>query len=244
MRFLRQPQDGQRRQRRALGQAVDDQIFLAAVDLAAAHAHRVDHRHAAGGDVVAVAHAAGRLPADRLAEVGAGLADQLEQALRLRRHRLGRPAEAAVDVDRDLVLGRDRGDRLVDQPPRLGFAGPASRGRRLTRRTARSGTTLFGPPPSIRAGLIDSPSRLAPARAAARGRRRRRWRCARPPDCARHGPSGRARSSEKLPLPGRAPGQRAVGQRGRLVGQRRALAARRLRRSAPPSRASRLPRRC
>ena len=33
---------------------------------------------------------------------------------------------------------------------------PASPGRKLTRRTARSGTTLLGPPPSIRAGLTAS----------------------------------------------------------------------------------------
>ena len=41
-------------------------------------AHRIDHRHAAGGDVVAVADPAARLPADLLAEIGARRADELE----------------------------------------------------------------------------------------------------------------------------------------------------------------------
>ncbi len=68
----------------ALGQAFDDQIFLGRMDRAAARAHRVDHRHAAGGDIVAVADAARVAPADLLAEVGAAAPDQLEQPRRLR----------------------------------------------------------------------------------------------------------------------------------------------------------------
>ena len=43
------------------------------MDGASAHAHGVDHRHAAGRDVVAVAHAAGILASILLAEVEAGL---------------------------------------------------------------------------------------------------------------------------------------------------------------------------
>ena len=173
-----------------------------AVDLAAAHAHRVDHRHAAGGDIVAVAHPAGRLPADRLAEVGAGLLDQVEQRFGLGRQRLGRAAEAAVDLDR-----RRRARRRPPRPPRRSRACAsrldrrASRGRRLTRSTARSGTTLLGLPPSIRDGLTVRPGALRRGRAAARGRRRRAARCGRPRDCARHGPSGRARRTRNCRFP-------------------------------------------
>ena len=199
-----QPEDGQRRQRGALGQAVDDQIFLHRMNASAAHAHRVDHRDAAGGDIIAVAHPAGRLPADRLAKVGAGLLDQPEQALRL-------PGSSAWAAGRN---GRGRGSRHHARPrpprPRRRSA-PAPRawsssvaGRRLTRSTARSGTTLLGPPPSIFAGLTDSPARLPPS-AAAPGRRRRPAHCGRPPGCARRGPSGRVTVKLKLPLPGRAP---------------------------------------
>src|SRR6185295_6898902 len=68
---------GARRQR------IDEQEFLRRMDIATARAHRVDHRHPAGGDVVAVADPAAVAPAYRLAEIGAGALDQLEQLLRL-----------------------------------------------------------------------------------------------------------------------------------------------------------------
>src|SRR6185369_7104348 len=110
--------DGEGGKRRALLQTVGDQIFLHAVDLAAAHAHRVDHGHAAGGDIVAVAHPAGRLPGDALAEVGAGAFDQFEQGFGVRGQRLGRAAESAVHLDPDVALGGDGGDRGVDQVAR------------------------------------------------------------------------------------------------------------------------------
>ena len=103
-------------QRRALGQAVDDQEFLHAVDLAAAHAHRVDHRHAAGRDIVAVANAARRLPGDLLAKVGAGLLDQPEQCFCVFAQRLGRASKAAARLDMHIVRGRGFVERLGDQP--------------------------------------------------------------------------------------------------------------------------------
>jgi hypothetical protein len=172
-------------------QAVDDQIFLHAVDLAAAHAHRVDHRHAAGGDIVAVAHAAvGCQPMP-----GRGrrrrLLDQVEQRFRFRVSGLGgRPKPPCTRSARRAPRRPPR--RSIDRA--LGFRlDLRRRGRRLTRRTARSGTTLLGDPPSIRDGLTADPGALEPGRAAARGRRGEQWRCGRPPDCARHGPSGRER---------------------------------------------------
>src|SRR5690348_6762201 len=78
------------------------------------------------------------------------------------------------------------------------------RGRRFTRRTARSGTTLFGPPPSIFAGLMESPgvfdmaSRSASSEAATTALR--------PSSGLRPACADRPRTTnEKLPLPGRAP---------------------------------------
>src|SRR5438270_1543913 len=80
----------------------------------------------------------------------------------------------------------------------------AVRGRMLTRRMARSGTTLFGPPPSIFAGLIDRPgvfyidSRSARSAAATTAFR--------PSSGFRPAWAERPRTTnEKLPLPGRAP---------------------------------------
>src|SRR5207237_10226729 len=93
---LRKPGDGERAQGGALGEAVGDQIFLRAVDLAAANAHRVDHRHSASGDVVAVADTAGWLPGDRLAKVRAGLLAEAQQRLAFLAPRLAPRAEAGV----------------------------------------------------------------------------------------------------------------------------------------------------
>src|SRR3546814_17472219 len=80
--------------------------FVRGMDGAAAHAHRVDDGDAAGGDIVAVADAAGGAPADLLAQIGAAAADQLEQFLGLGIDRLGRTAEAAVDVNFHVMLGQ------------------------------------------------------------------------------------------------------------------------------------------
>src|SRR3546814_17703575 len=85
------------------------------MDGAAAHAHRVDDGDAAGGDIVAVADAAGGAPADLLAQIGAAAADQLEQFLGLGIDRLGRTAEAAVDVNFHVMLGRDAGHGLAER---------------------------------------------------------------------------------------------------------------------------------
>src|SRR3546814_12648519 len=69
------------RQPRALGEAVDDQKFVRAMNRAAARAHRVDHRNPARRDIIAVAHAAGRVPADRWqAERSTAALHQFEQA--------------------------------------------------------------------------------------------------------------------------------------------------------------------
>ena len=216
-----------------------------AVNLAAAHAHRVDHRHAAGGDVVAVADAAGGPPADRLAEVGAGLLDQPEQRFRFGRHRLGRPGEAAVDIDRDIMLGGDRSDarRRSALLPRASCSGVA--GRRLTRSTARSGHDIVRPaavdPRRVdaeagRPGLVEPQREVRGSDAA---------RCGRPRDCGRRGPSGPSHDEREIAAARPRSGERSVGKRRGLVGQRRALAAAPPRRSAVArSRAIRLPRRC
>src|SRR6185437_3595249 len=75
----------------------------------------VDHRYAAGGDVIAVAHAAGRLPRDVLAEVRSRSPDELEQGLGVFGQRLGRAPEAAMNLDVDLVLLRGLVDGFGDE---------------------------------------------------------------------------------------------------------------------------------
>ena len=81
---------------------------------AAAHAHRVDYRHSGSRDVVAVAYAAGRFPADVLSEFRAACLDEIEQALRLFIDRLGRTGHPAVTVDADLVIGLDGSESRID----------------------------------------------------------------------------------------------------------------------------------
>ena len=73
------------------------------MDRATAHAHGVDHGDSAGGDIVAVAHAAGRLPGDVLTQLGAALSHKVEQALGFGIDRLGRAGDAAMYVHRDFV---------------------------------------------------------------------------------------------------------------------------------------------
>ncbi len=85
------------------------------------------------------------------------------------------------------------GDRGGDRRPRPRPGPRAVAGRTLKRSTARSGTMLFGPPPSIRPALTDScgaDQRGQPQRQVAR---RRRWRCAPAPARARRAPPGRGR---------------------------------------------------
>ena len=155
---------------------------------AAAHAHRVDHRHAAGGDVVAVAHAAGRLPADVLRPSAAPVFARRGRTVSAPGiDRLGRAGDAAVAVDRYFVLARQCPAAGIEIACRNSSAASVVLGRMLKRSTAWSGTTLLAAPPSIFAGLTGSSSllhRLEPHRAA---RPPRRSRCARPAGCARHG---------------------------------------------------------
>src|SRR3712207_1985141 len=98
------------------------------MDGAAAHAHRVDDRDAAGGDVVAVAHAAAVAPPDVVAEIGAAAADQLEQLFRFGVDRLRWAAPAAVDVDPHVTagcgLGYHRLQSRLSAPLVLGCARP------------------------------------------------------------------------------------------------------------------------
>jgi len=61
---------------RPFGEAGDDQKLVCRMDGPAARPHRIDHRHAAGRDIVAVANSARRLPTDLLSKVRAGLFHQ------------------------------------------------------------------------------------------------------------------------------------------------------------------------
>ena len=103
-----------RRQRGALGQRRSDQVLVGRMDRPAAHPHGVDHRHAAGGDVVAVAHPAARLPANVLPEIGARSPHEVEQALGLGVHRFGRARDAPVDSRADLVVGLEIAQQIAE----------------------------------------------------------------------------------------------------------------------------------
>ena len=218
-------QDRQRRQLRALDQALDDQIFLVRMDRAAARAHRIDHRHAAGRDIVAVADPARVAPADVLAEIGAGALDQFEQFPRARVDRLGRPAEAAMAVDPHVVLHHHHRDRLVE----LGLRARLILGR--PRPHVDPQHRLVGHdivrPAAVDPGRIDGQPRPLQRREPQRQIGRRQHGVApvlgiapgmgaAPLDLDREIAAARPRA-----------GQRSVGQRGWLVGQRRFLAARR-----------------
>ena len=131
------------------------------VDGAAARAHRVDHRHAAGGDIVAVADAAGVAPADRPGR------DRRRSWRTRSNSRCGagdRPAWAGGRSRHGRGCGRRARPRRSRRPRRSCACARAwssgVAGRRLTRSTALSGTTLLGPPPSIRAGLTLRPVAL------------------------------------------------------------------------------------
>jgi hypothetical protein len=123
----------------------------------------------------------------------------------------------AVNVNPDIMLGCNSGCHGVDQGLARSWSSRVP-GRTLTRRTARSGTTLFGDPPSIRAGLILRPgptaacSRIARSAAATIAFR--------PSSGLRPAWAERPRTVKaKLPLPGRAPARLisqgpGSGQRG------------------------------
>src|SRR4029450_84716 len=85
------------------------------------HAQGSHPRHAAGGNIIAIANPAGRLPADRLAKVGARPLYQVEEGLRLRSHRLWRPGKMTMCTDPDIMVACYRGDGGVDQLLRTGL---------------------------------------------------------------------------------------------------------------------------
>ena len=204
------------------------------MNASAAHAHRVDHRHAAGGDIVAVAH-----PAASTASRSPGQGRRRPAGPRRTAPRApgviglgGRAKWPWTSIATSCAAATAATD-AVDQRLRARLVVEASRGRILTRSTARSGTTLLGPPPSILRRIdrqAGAHPRLQPQREVGGGDAAR---CARPAGCARRGPTCRVTVKLKLPLPGRAPGEGPVGQRRGLVGQRGALAPRRRARSAP-----------
>ena len=194
------------------------------MDLAAAHAHRVDHGHAACRDIVAVAHAAGGLPGDRLAEVGAGFLHQLEQRFGLFRQRLGRTAEAAAGLDFHVMLGGDGGDDFVDLAlrHRLDVRRPRAQvdaqdgevGNDVARAAALDPRGVHAQPVALepvepQREVGGGEQRVAPVLGVAPGVRR----------AAVHDDGEIAASR-----PGA--GERPVGQRRRLIGQRGALALR------------------
>ena len=164
-------------------------------------------------------------------------------ALGLGRQRLGRAAEAAVDLDLDVVLGRDRRDASAIDAVRRAPRRRASAGRKLTRRIARSGTTLLGLPPSIRDGLTVRPRRLRTSSRSARSAAASN--ALRPSSGLRPAWAERPRTTKReIAAPGPRSGERAVGQRRRLIGQRGALARAARASSAAEARRARLPRRC
>ena len=91
------------------------------MNLAAADAHRVDHRHPASGDVVAVAHTARRLPAEALAEIGEpGPAKMMVASGRLKDFRaccasVKKVPKKGICIDREAaeLLEVDVGDAVV-----------------------------------------------------------------------------------------------------------------------------------
>ena len=236
-------QDGQRRQARALDQALDDQKFVRAEWIAPPRAPIVS--------TTGTPQAAILLPSQtppRRASRSPGR-DRRRRCLtspnsasRSGVDRLGRAAEAAMDVDRTSCSAAT-----------AAIASSSSRLRaRLMLRRARphvdaqhgmSGTTLFGPPPSILAGLTVSPARCAAPRAEARGRRPRA-RALRPSSGLRPAWAERPVDGDREIAAARPrAGERAVGQRARARRSAPPSCPAPPRRSARRSRASRPPRR-
>ena len=161
------------------------------VNLAAAHAHRVDHRHAAGGDIVAVAH-----PARRLASRSSGQG----------RRRPGGRARTGARPRRSIGLGgraKPPWTSISTSWSAATIATAASisawRARLVVERRRAHVDAQDGEVGDdiVGAAAVD-PRRIDrqgsdpwPRPAEARGRPRRAGRCARPRDCARHGPIGR-----------------------------------------------------
>ena len=244
MRASGQAQDGEGGQRGALGQAVDDQKFLRCCG--SCRRARPSCRPRARRRR---RYCCRRTPrpmacqAIALAKVGAGLFDQVEQRFGLGRHRLGRAAEAAADLDRHVVLGRDRGDRS-SSIARLALGLDLGRSRpQVDAQHGEVGDDIARAP-ALDPRRIDAEAvALQPRRAAARGRRRRAARCARPRGCARHGPSGRARRSRNCRCPAAL---RPAFRRAEPPAHRSAPRACPAppARAAAPTTASRPPRRC
>ena len=90
---------------------------------AAAHAHGVHDGYAGSRDIVAVAHAAGRLPANVLPEFRAACLDEIEQALARGVERADRYRRQGLIVAAYLVL---QGETRVLAPPELQLTRPAS----------------------------------------------------------------------------------------------------------------------
>ena len=111
--------EDQRGQGGAFGEGRDDKVFTGRMDRSAAHSQGIDHRHPASGDIVAIADPARALPRDRLTQCRAALLDQPEQLFGLWVDRLGRAREAAVTVDRNVVLERDVRDQRGRRDSRL-----------------------------------------------------------------------------------------------------------------------------
>ena len=81
------------------------------MDRPAAHAHGIDHRNAAGCDVVAIAHPARSNPSDWRAKQRAAFLDDPEQFFGACIEYLGRAADPAVGVDGNVMLRLDPGDQ-------------------------------------------------------------------------------------------------------------------------------------
>ena len=240
-------QDGERRQARALGQAVDDQIFL----------HRCGSRRRARPSCRPPARRrrryccrrtrrrcrASRSPGrDRRRQ----LADQIEQCLGLAGSigLGGRPKPPWTWMWTSCAAATIARPHLVDQ--RLGDAPGrrASPGRKLTRSTAWSGTTLLGAAAVDPGGIDRQAGRPSPAASRSASSAAATQGVAAVLGVAAGMGAAALDDEAEIAAAGPRARQRAVGQRRGLVGQRRSLAPRGRGRSAPPSPASRPPRRC
>ena len=84
------------------------------MDAAAAHAHCVDNRHAAGRDVIAVAHATGGTPVDRQPQISTALLNKTEQLFRACINGFWRATETAMQMRADLMFSFDLNDNFLD----------------------------------------------------------------------------------------------------------------------------------
>ena len=229
--------------RGALGQLSTIRNSSMLMDLAAAHAHRVDHGHAAGGDIVAVAYPAGRFQPISWPRSAPACLTSANSVSASGVDRLGRAGEAAVAVrSRRHALPATAAIASSSNRCAACLISRASPGRILTRRMARSGTTLFGP------------AALDPRRIDAEPRPLRRGEPQREVGGGEQGVAavlgiapgmGAAAADGDREIAASRPraGERPVGQSRRLVSQRRPLAPRGLGDQRRRAEASRLPRR-